>query len=144
MKFNYLIERQPNKSPFLFLENLVELIPNEKVINEYYLDDDLWFFKCHWENDPNMPAMLQLEAMSQTSSMCLFALDEPPEKLYLVSVDKASFRKKIIPKMKIEITSTFSDRVKNIYEFKSVIREKKTRNLISKCFLKLLWPKSDN
>ena len=100
-------------------------------------------FKCHWENDPNMPAMLQLEAMSQTASMCLFSQNDPPEKLYLVSVDKASFRKKIIPKMNIEITSTFLDRVKNIYEFKSVIREKKTRNLISKSFLKLLWPKNN-
>ena len=144
MKNNHLIELQPNKSPFLYLENLVEVVPNKKVINEYYLDNDLWFFKCHWENDPNMPAMLQLEAMSQTSSMCLFALDEPPKKLYLVSVDKASFRKKIIPKMKIEITSIFLEKVNNIYEFKSVIREKQTRNLISKCFLKLLWPKSDN
>ena len=144
MKFNHLIELQPNKFPFLYLENLVEVIPNKKVTNEYYLDDDLWFFKCHWENDPNMPAMLQLEAMSQTASMCLFSLNDPPEKLYLVSVDKASFRKKIIPKMNIEITSTFLDRVKNIYEFKSVIREKKTRTLISKSFLKLLWPKNNN
>ena len=144
MKFKHLIERQPNKSPFLYLENLVEVTPNKKVINEYYLDDDLWFFKCHWENDPNMPAMLQLEAMSQTASICLFSLNDPPKKLYLVSVDKASFRKKIIPKMRIEITSTFLEKVKNIYEFKSVIREQKTRHLISKSFLKLLWPKNNN
>ena len=144
MKFNYLIERQPNKPPFLYLENLVEVIPNKKVINEYYLEEDLWFFKCHWENDPNMPAMLQLEAMSQTASICLFSAENPPEKLYLVSVYKASFRKKIIPKMEIEITSIFLERINNIYEFKSVIREKKTRNLISKSYLKLLWPESDN
>ena len=144
MKFNNLIELQPNKSPFLYLENLVEVVPNKKVINEYYLDNDLWFFKCHWENDPNMPAMLQLEAMSQTASICLFSAENPPEKLYLVSVYKASFRKKIIPKMEIEITSIFLERINNIYEFKSVIREKKTRNLISKSYLKLLWPESDN
>ena len=43
MKFNHLIELQPNKFPFLYLENLVEVIPNKKVTNEYYLDDDLWF-----------------------------------------------------------------------------------------------------
>ena len=62
----------------------------------------------------------------------------------MVSVDKASFRKKIIPKMRIEITSTLLERVKNIYEFKSVIREKKTRNQFPKSFLKLLWPENNN
>ena len=88
--------------------------------------------------------MLQLEAMSQTASICLFSLKKPPQKLYLVSVDKASFRKKIIPKMKIEITSFFIERTQNIYEFKSVIREKENRILLSKSFIKLLWPKDDN
>ena len=144
MTNNHLIKLQPNKKPFLFLENLVEVIPNKKVVNEYYLDNDLWFFKCHWENDPNMPAMLQLEAMSQTASICLFSLKIPPEKLYLVSIDKASFRKKIIPKMKIEITSFFIERTQNIYEFKSVIREKENRTLLSKSFIKLLWPKDND
>lgn len=142
--YKKLIEIQPNRDPFLFIDKIVECNEEKNSITKKYLSKNEWFFKCHWENDPNMPAMLQLEAMSQTASMCLFSLHKPPKKLYLVSVDKASFRKKIIPKMKIEITSTFLDRLNNIYEFKSVIREKKTRNLISKSFLKLLWPQSDN
>ena len=144
MTNNHLIKLQPNKKPFLFLEDLVYVVPNKKVVNEYYLDNDLWFFKCHWENDPNMPAMLQLEAMSQTASICLFSLKIPPEKLYLVSIDKASFRKKIIPKMKIQITSFFIERTQNIYEFKSVIRDKENRTLLSKSFIKLLWPKDND
>ena len=140
MKNNHYIKLQPNKMPFLFLEDLVEVIPEKKVVNEYYLDDELWFFKCHWENDPNMPAMLQLEAMSQTASICLFSLKTPPQKLYLVSIENASFRKKIKPKMQVEITSIFLERTQNIYKFKSVIREKENKTLLSKSFLKLLWP----
>ena len=142
MKNNHLIELQPNKMPFLFLEDLVEVIPEKKVVNEYYLDSELWFFECHWENDPNMPAMLQLEAMSQTASICLFSLKTPPQKLYLVSIENATFRKKIKPKMKIEITSIFLERTQNIYKFKSVIREKENGTLLSKSFLKLLWPEN--
>ena len=46
--------------------------------------------------------------------------------------------------MEIEITSIFLERINNIYEFKSVIREQKTRHLISKSFLKLLWPKNND
>jgi len=140
MNNNHLIKLQPNKKPFLFLEDLVEVVPNEKVTNEIELNEDLWFFKCHWEGDPNMPAMLQLEAMSQTASMCLFSLKNPPIKLYLVSIENASFRKKIIPNMKIFITSSFIENIKNLYTFKSIIREKETNSLISKSYIKLLWP----
>ena len=141
--YDHLIEIQPNRKPFLFIDTIVECNEEKNSRTIKYLNKDEWYFKCHWENDPNMPAMLQLEAMSQTASMCLFSLNDPPEKLYLVSVDKASFRKKIIPKMRIEITSIFLEKVKNIYEFKSIIREQKTRHLISKSFLKLLWPKNN-
>jgi 3-hydroxymyristoyl/3-hydroxydecanoyl-(acyl carrier protein) dehydratase len=27
--------------------------------------NDEWFFKVHWPNDPNMPGMLQIEALVQ-------------------------------------------------------------------------------
>ena len=144
MNNNHLIKLQPNKKPFLFLEELVEVIPNEKVINQILLNEDWWFFKCHWEGDPNMPAMLQLEAMSQTASMCLFSIKNPPKKLYLVSIENASFRKKIIPNMKISITSVLIENLKNIYTFKTIIREKETNSLISKSFIKLLWPEEKN
>ena len=33
------------------------------------LKEDEWFFKVHWPNDPNVPGMLQIEALVQ---MCAF------------------------------------------------------------------------
>ena len=39
MNNNHLIQLQPNTTPFLFLEELLSVIPNEKVVNEFYLDE---------------------------------------------------------------------------------------------------------
>ena len=94
-----ILEYQKNKPPYLMIDEVTDLVPGNFANGLKILNEDEWFFKVHWENDPNMPAMLQLEAMSQTASICLFSAENPPEKLYLVSVYKASFRKKIIPKI---------------------------------------------
>ena len=32
-------------------------------------------FKVHWENDPNMPGMLQVEALVQMCAMSIFTID---------------------------------------------------------------------
>ena len=35
------------------------------------LKKDEWFFKVHWKNDPNMPGMLQIEALVQMSALAI-------------------------------------------------------------------------
>ena len=108
-----------------------------------YLNKDEWYFKCHWENDPNMPAMLQLETMSQTASLCLFSKSISPVKLYLTKIESASFRKKIVPEMTIEISAIQVKKFRNVYSYKCLIRDLEKRNLISKSYLDLLWPENN-
>ena len=140
--YQHLIEIQPNREPFLFIDTIVECNEEKNAVTKKFLNNDEWFFKCHWENDPNMPAMLQLETMSQTASLCLFSKSDPPQKLYLTRIVSASFRKKIVPEMTIEITCNQLKKVKNIYTYKCIIRDFYKRNLISKSYLDLLWPNS--
>ena len=138
--YKNLIELQPNRSPFLFIDEISNCEIEKTSTTVKYLDPNEWFFKCHWENDPNMPAMLQLEMMSQTASLCLFSKSNPPKKLYLTSIKSASFRKKIIPNMNVETTSFLISKVRNIYTFKCTIRDSRKKNLISKSYLDLFWP----
>ena len=138
--YEHLIKLQPNKKPFLFIEKIIKIEVEKSVKALKYLEPDEWFFKCHWEGDPNMPAMLQLEMMSQTASLCLFSKENPPEKLYLTGIKSASFRKKITPKMTTEITAIQISNLKNIYSYKCVVRDFDNKTLISKSYIDLLWP----
>ncbi len=138
--YDHLIKIQPNREPFLFIDKIVEVNEEKNARTIKYLSKNEWYFKCHWENDPNMPAMLQLETMSQTASLCLFCKSKSPTKLYLTKIESASFRKKIVPEMTIEVSAIQIKKFRNVYSYKCLIRDLETRNLISKSYLDLLWP----
>ena len=129
---NGIHEVQQNRDPYLLIDYASEVIPGKSAKGYKDLNEEEWIFKVHWPNDPNMPGMLQLEAMSQTASLALFSANIPPSKLYLASVDKAIFRRKVVPESLIQISATLIAEIRNIYKFKCKIislPENKTCNL---------------
>ena len=48
-----------------------------EIVAELDIDPDLWFFKCHFKNDPVMPGCLGLDAMWQLVGFYLGWLGKP-------------------------------------------------------------------
>jgi 3-hydroxyacyl-[acyl-carrier-protein] dehydratase len=95
---------QQNRGDYLFVDEILNVDPGVKIHALKKLSKDNWFFKLHWPNDPNLPAMLQLECMSQASAMIIQCLDEYKNQLlYVTSVDKALFKQKVTPYHDLEI-----------------------------------------
>lgn len=93
-----ILDYQKNRDPYLMIDFATKVIPG--VLAEGYknLKKNEWFFKVHWPNDPNMPGLLQVESMVQMSSLCILTLPGNKGKtLYLISLDKIRFFKKVIP-----------------------------------------------
>ena len=91
-------EFQQNRDPYLMIDHANEVIPGKTSVGYKKLKKDEWFFKVHWPNDPNMPGMLQIEALVQMSSLAIVTLPGNKGKiLYLVSATNLKFLKKIIP-----------------------------------------------
>ena len=98
-----IYEYQKNRPPYLFIDYVEEVIPGERAKGYKCLNDE-WFFKCHWPEDPNMPGMLQIEALVQMSALTVLTLPGNKGKLvYLVAVEKIKLIKKIIPGDKLYI-----------------------------------------
>ena len=57
--------------PFLMMDRITDINadggPHDKgfITGELDINPELWFFKCHFENDPVMPGCLGLDAMWQ-------------------------------------------------------------------------------
>ena len=89
-------EYQQNRDPYLLIDHVDEVIPGKAANGFKDLKDD-WFFKVHWPTDPNVPGMLQIEAMVQMASLTILTLPNNKGKVvYLASADKITFKRKIV------------------------------------------------
>ena len=97
-----ILEYQQNRDPYLMIDYVTDVEPGHYSKGFKQLTEKDWFFKVHWPTDPNMPGMLQVEALVQMSSLAILTLPGNKGKiLYLTNVDKIKFKKKIIPNDKL-------------------------------------------
>ncbi len=106
MKLNKseILKFQKNRDEFLMFDEVTEVIPGKSARGYKKLNEDLWFFKLHWPGDPNMPGMLQVEALIQLCAMSIFTLPGNKGKtMYLLNVNNVKFFKKVMPNNNFEI-----------------------------------------
>lgn len=99
MKLNKkeILEYQKNRDPYLMIDFAENVVPGVSADGYKKLSENDWFFKCHWEGDPNMPGMLQIEALVQMAALAIVTL--PGKKgrvLYITSATNLQFKKKIL------------------------------------------------
>ena len=99
-----ILEYQQNRDPYLLIDHATEVVPGKSAKGYKILKNDEWFFKVHWPNDPNMPGMLQVEALVQMCALAILTLPSNKGKVvYLVKANNLKFIKKIVPNTKFEI-----------------------------------------
>ncbi len=122
MKLNksQIIKIQKNRDPYLLMDYATKVLPGKSVEGYKILKKNEWFFKVHWPGDPNMPGMLQVEAMIQMSSLIVFTMPNMKMKtLYLADSNNIKFFKKIIPGGKLKIISKLISSSRGLYKFES-------------------------
>ncbi len=93
-----ILEYQKNRDPYLFIDKATKIVPGKSADGEKYLHEDEWFFKVHWPEDPNMPGMLQVEALVQLSALTILTLPNNKGKIvYLLGAKNLKFKKKVVP-----------------------------------------------
>ena len=80
------------------MDEAYNVVPKTSAESKKFLPSDEWFFKIHWEGDPNMPGMLQIEALVQTAALAILSIKGNEGKyMYLTKVFNANFFKKVTP-----------------------------------------------
>ena len=101
-----IYEYQKNREPYLMIDHASEVIPGVSAKGYKDLTASEWFFKVHWPNDPNVPGMLQIEALVQMSSLSILTLPNNKGKImYLVAANNLKFIKKIVPDCRFHINT---------------------------------------
>lgn len=95
---NQILEYQKNEPPYLMMDYATDIQPGKYANGYKELKNDEWFFKVHWKGDPNMPGMLQLEALTQMAALSILTLPgNKGKKMYLSSANDIKFIQKVLP-----------------------------------------------
>ena len=96
----------PHRYPFLLVDRVLELVPNERIHAIKNITFNEHFFQGHFPGTPVMPGVLQLEAMAQAGALLAYggAPFNPDEKvIYLMSFDAVKFRRIVIPGDRLDL-----------------------------------------
>ena len=109
----------PHRYPFLLIDKIVEFKLDEKIVSIKNVTINEPFFQGHFPGNPIMPGVLILEAMAQTGGiMMLNGNDNIKESVvYFMGIDKARFRKPVIPGDTLVIEATITNKRRNVCQF---------------------------
>ena len=115
---NYL----PHRYPFLLIDKVIDIKKNESIIAQKNVSYNEPFFQGHFPDYPVFPGVLLLEAMAQaTAILDIESNDRDMSKqlYYFVGVDRARFKKQVVPGDIIIIKAKLNQSKSDIHKFSS-------------------------
>lgn len=101
MDINEIMGFLPHRYPFLLIDRILEFVPSKSIVGIKNVTINEPYFQGHFPGHPIMPGVLQLEAMAQTGGVLAMksipAEDVKKKILIFMSIDKAKFRKPVVP-----------------------------------------------
>jgi len=119
----------PHRTPFLFVDKCQIIEPGKKGISERNFSENEYFFQGHFPNNPIVPGVIIVEAMAQTAGIVVSHQfkDEKDKSVLFMSVNKARFRKPILPNQNIRFEVNFLNKVRDVYKFQGVAFHENTK-----------------
>ncbi|MFL5256981.1 MAG: 3-hydroxyacyl-ACP dehydratase FabZ [Rhodopila sp.] len=115
----------PHRYPFLMLDRVVDLVPNQSAIGIKNVSVTEPFFAGHFPNHPVMPGVLIIESMAQTAAVLVVETLGPESAgkvVYFMSIEGAKFRRPVMPGDQLRIHVTKDRNRGNVWKFNAVAR----------------------
>ncbi|QPC88710.1 3-hydroxyacyl-ACP dehydratase FabZ [Mesorhizobium sp. NBSH29] len=103
---NELMQLLPHRYPFLLIDRVIDINGDESAVGIKNVTINEPHFEGHFPGHPVMPGVLIVEAMAQTAgAICIKknASGDGPTLVYFMTIDKAKFRRPVVPGDRLEI-----------------------------------------
>jgi 3-hydroxyacyl-[acyl-carrier-protein] dehydratase len=111
----------PHRYPFLLVDRIVDIQGDEYGIGIKNVTINEPHFVGHFPGNPVMPGVLVLEGMAQTAgTLCIRSMPSniKPGLVYFLTIDKAKFRKPVVPGDTLEYHMTRTARRRNMWWYR--------------------------
>jgi 3-hydroxyacyl-[acyl-carrier-protein] dehydratase len=102
-----ILELLPHREPMLLIEELHDIIKLSSATAIVHVRTDSFFVQGHFPDNPVMPGVLIVEAFGQAAAaLTAHGLDKETydnKLVFLMGIEKARFRKPVIPNCKLEL-----------------------------------------
>ncbi|WP_411818228.1 3-hydroxyacyl-ACP dehydratase FabZ [Hyphococcus sp. DH-69] len=118
-----LMQLLPHRYPLLLVDRLVDIEPGEGAVGIKNVSYGEQFFQGHFPQKPVMPGVLIIEAMAQSAAAYTSYtenLDTEGKVVLFMGVDKARFRKPVIPGDQLRIAVKTVQRRAPVWRFEGV------------------------
>lgn len=119
---NKLMQLLPHRYPFLLVDKIVEINGDFSARGIKNVTVNEPHFTGHFPHEPIMPGVLIIEGMAQTAG-AICALEHyagEPKTTYFMTIDKAKFRKTVIPGDTVEYVIEKIRQRRNIFKYACV------------------------
>ena len=121
LDIHQILKQLPHRYPFLMVDRIVNLRADDFAIGIKNVTVNEPQFLGHFPNNPVFPGVLLIEGMAQTAGvLCLKSLGatEKPQLVYFLTIDKARFRKPVVPGDTVEYHMTKINRRKMMWWYR--------------------------
>lgn len=107
----------PHRYPFLMVDRIEEMEPNVRAVGIKNVTINEPFFQGHFPGNPIMPGVLIVEAMAQVAGVLAFSSGTQGSSVYFMSIEKAKFRKPVVPGDQVKLEIKVLQQRGNVWRF---------------------------
>lgn len=99
----------PHRPPFLFVDEITDMVSAESVSGRWTSSEDDWFYPGHFPGRPTLPGVLMLEAMAQIGAYLVLSQKDMQGKLPLFGrAGNVKFKRQVLPGETLDIVVELS------------------------------------
>jgi 3-hydroxyacyl-[acyl-carrier-protein] dehydratase len=119
-----ILRQLPHRYPFLLVDRVLECRPGESIRALKNVTYNEPFFPGHFPGRPVMPGVMIIEALAQTAGILCFVtagvVPDEDTRFYFVGIDKARFRRPVVPGDQLLLVAQLQRSLKGIWRFSTV------------------------